>query len=176
MIQNSEEWYVWRKGGIGSSDAPIIMGISPYKSPLMLYQEKIDGSISETKASYIQEKGHRLEPKARALLEIDLGITLPAKTIQWDEPNYFRASLDGYNENEKVIAEFKYVGKEKEEIPKHYYCQMQYQLLITGAKKCYYVAYDCDKSENVTLHPVKEVLPDLEYQKRISEKCIKFWE
>ena len=40
MEQKSEEWLDWRKKGIGSSDAPIIMGVSPWKTPFELWEEK----------------------------------------------------------------------------------------------------------------------------------------
>ena len=35
-----EEWLQWRNRGIGSSDAPVAVGASRYKSPLELWLEK----------------------------------------------------------------------------------------------------------------------------------------
>lgn len=36
------EWLAWRRTGIGGSDAPIIMGLSPYRGQLSLYVDKLD--------------------------------------------------------------------------------------------------------------------------------------
>src|SRR5262249_26782935 len=38
----SEEWLAWRRTGIGGSDAPVIMGLSPYRGLLSLYVDKKD--------------------------------------------------------------------------------------------------------------------------------------
>ena len=38
--QQSPEWFEWRKTGITASDMPIIMGVSPYKTPWQLWAEK----------------------------------------------------------------------------------------------------------------------------------------
>ncbi len=35
-----EEWLQWRNRGIGSSDAPVAVGVSRYKAPLELWLEK----------------------------------------------------------------------------------------------------------------------------------------
>ena len=40
--QRSAEWLALRKQGIGGSDVPAILGVSPYKSRLQLYLEKTD--------------------------------------------------------------------------------------------------------------------------------------
>ena len=40
MEQEGFEWHKWRMGGIGSSDAPVVMGVSPYKTIEQLYLEK----------------------------------------------------------------------------------------------------------------------------------------
>ena len=42
-----EEWLQWRNRGIGSSDAPVAVGMSRYKSPLELWMEKTGRKIQE---------------------------------------------------------------------------------------------------------------------------------
>lgn len=52
-----------KKQGIGSYDAPIILGVSPYKSPIGLYHE-IRGEVEKPPATYLElaETGSLLEP------------------------------------------------------------------------------------------------------------------
>lgn len=50
-----EQWLQVRKTGIGGSDAAVILGISPFKSPLELWNEKVKDiaeSAEETEAAY----------------------------------------------------------------------------------------------------------------------------
>ncbi len=41
LIQHSNEWLELRKNKIGASDAPIIMKVSPWKTPYRLWEEKL---------------------------------------------------------------------------------------------------------------------------------------
>ena len=36
-----EEWLEWRRGGIGGSDAAVIVGLNPYGSLIELYADKM---------------------------------------------------------------------------------------------------------------------------------------
>lgn len=51
-----------RKQGIGGSDAPVVAGLSPWKSPLTLYYEKCGAVPLSQEESEAMEWGSRLEP------------------------------------------------------------------------------------------------------------------
>lgn len=40
LSQGTPEWHEWRKNGIGGSDATVVEGISPYRTPRQLFYEK----------------------------------------------------------------------------------------------------------------------------------------
>ena len=63
--QGSPEWHDFRRSHIGSSDAPIIAGESPYQSPLDLYVRKL-GQEDEPDAATAHRfmLGHVMEPIA----------------------------------------------------------------------------------------------------------------
>jgi predicted phage-related endonuclease len=66
-----------REGSLGSSDAPIVAGVSPYKSPLELYFQ-LHGDLprytdEETQAQRI---GSKLEPMIAELAAEDLGLKI----------------------------------------------------------------------------------------------------
>jgi len=75
-----------------------------------------------------------------------------------------------------VIAEFKYPSQKTVDeaqngiVPPHYMAQVQWQLMISKAKRCDFVAYRGDDN-----YAVVEVLPDVEYQKMMLHKAKEFW-
>jgi putative phage-type endonuclease len=61
----NDDWLEFRKGGIGSSDAPIIAGVSPYSTPYQLWEIKTRRK-TEWIGNFATRRGHAVEPKARA--------------------------------------------------------------------------------------------------------------
>lgn len=60
-----EEWEAIRVLSIGGSDAAVAMGISPYRSQLSLYNDKVGTPVEKKPDSgkeFIFEYGHRIEP------------------------------------------------------------------------------------------------------------------
>lgn len=57
-----EEWLAARQGGIGGSDAPVVLDQSPWKSPLELWGEKIGRLTPAKLESDAVEMGKLLEP------------------------------------------------------------------------------------------------------------------
>lgn len=180
MEQNSSEWLLWRRNGIGSSDIPAILGISPYKTILDLYEDKsATGPIVE-KESYVMEKGKRLEPVAKTHYEMQSGKKFEPRLIESSALRHLRCSLDGqWIENGNwlnEILEVKYVGADQHAkaakgiVREDYMAQCQYQLAISGARVNHFVTYD-GKTINVV-----DVLPDIELQAEIFRKCQDFWE
>lgn len=149
--QGSAEWHEFRKGKIGGSDAPIICGVSPWKSNLTLWLEKL-GKIEQPnlKDNYAVQRGVRLEPVVRGMVCLELDIDFEPAVITHDEFPYLSASLDGWNEEKKALIEIK-VGNKKDHdalkkenpksIPKKYYAQVQHQIFVTGASLAYYCSY-----------------------------------
>lgn len=167
------EWLAWRKKGIGASDSPIIMGVSPWKTPLQLYEDKTSDEIKES-SSYITNKGNEVEPQIRAWLEINKNTSFEPALI---ERGIFKASLDGRSGDQ--IAEFKYCGKEdydSDVVPTKYWPQVQHQLMVSGARVCYYVCYaGSTKKFESNMVKVLEVVPDLAYIEILKQKGEEFW-
>lgn len=174
-FESREDWLVWRQKGLGSSDAPVVMMCSPWKTPHQLWLEKTGQKIEEPTNTYILEKGHAMEPKARALYEIMDNASYPPMNVENEAFPFLRASLDGYNKEKNIIIEIKYVGKEDHEnaangiVPEKYYWQLQHQLMVTGAKLVRYISFD-GSAINVV-----EVLPDTKDIKKLVKELTKFW-
>ena len=147
MIQGSKEWHTWRTKGIGASDTPIILGISPYKKPYQLWEEKV-GRRKDDSQTYATTKGNLMEGIAREHYELYTGIKMVPKSFTHPVYKNYRCSLDGWNEVLKIVLEIKCPGKKAHdqalggEVPKHYWYQMQHQLFVTGANTGHYWSFD----------------------------------
>lgn len=145
MKQNTPEWLTFRRKGIGSTDASVIMGLNPYKKIKALLEEKInDKEIIKTKAMM---HGNEQEPHALDTFIYYTNIMMaPDVKIHPDYPWAF-ASLDGISLDEKSIVEIKCpMTKRKFDemsffIPRMYYCQMQHQMWVTGLDSAYFYIY-----------------------------------
>lgn len=176
--QGSNSWHDWRKKGIGASDVPILLGLSPWKTPLELFNEKTNQTKPDAKSSgnFATIRGQWLEQEARTQYELLADCDMPPILVVHPEYPYMRASLDGYNIELSRVLEIKCPGKEDHKtamagkVPEKYYPQVQYQLLVTGAKEAHYYSFDGEQG------CVVEVKPDAEYQAMLIEKVKHFWE
>lgn len=144
---NHEEWLEWRRQGIGSSDAPVIMGISPFKTLAQLRRDKLYGEQQEDNP--YMKRGRDLEPVARAAFIELMGIeVVPSYLVHMDYP-WMRASLDGVCNENKFLVEIKCPSNPKDHetaklgiVPDKYYYQCLHQLFVTGYKKMFYWSFD----------------------------------
>jgi len=136
ITQRSDEWLKWRNEGIGASDAPVIMGESPWKTSRSLLKEKLFGESEWRNEKMI--RGIELEPKALELYQKITGIKMRPVCIQSKIFPWLRASLDGLSYDENRVVEIKcgesvykktYYSKQ---VPFYYYGQLQHILAITG--------------------------------------------
>lgn len=146
LEQNSQEWLEFRRSKIGASDAPIIMGVSPYKSPKQLLNEKRSGVSSTVMHAGIQA-GKDLEPYALSLLNAEKGLKMEPLVCQSDEYEFMIASYDGYDLEANVACEIKVPNLADHQlavngkVPEKYYPQLQHQMLVSNLKSIIYCSY-----------------------------------
>lgn len=180
MEQRTDNWIEWRKTGLGASDAPIVMGVSPWSTPYQLWEQKT-GRVVKDHSNWATQRGNDMEPRARARIELDTGMEFPATLAEHPKVSFMKASLDGWNAENKIVLEIKCPGKEdhekasKGEIPEKYWPQLQHQLFVTGGNKLYYYSYSEDENKFATGYLI-EVLPESIYIMTVLlDKMIKFW-
>lgn len=183
MEQNTDAWLEWRRKGIGGSDAPAVMGVSPYMTPRQLFYEKIGVQQYEANA-FVTDLGHKFEPVMRADFELEHGYSISPQCVQHSELGWLRASLDGFNEEKKVFVEIKYVGEEKLNwILEHkapleiHFPQIQHQFLVTGFQTGFYLAYTLTPDrKKVDRKALVKVDRDRAYiDEVLLPKLIEFW-
>lgn len=179
LVQGSPEWLEFRRTKIGASDAPIIMGESPWKTPFELYSDKIYGV--ENFRNRAMQRGVNLEPLARKVFEETTAFELtPPMVVQSDEFDWMIASLDGINEESKIIVEIKCPGAKdhgiaKEgKIPPKYYPQLQHQLAVTGYKQLYYFSFkDADDFASIICERDQVYIDKLIEAEKVFVECLR---
>jgi|SRR5690606_10192536 len=173
----SQEWLEIRKNYITATDLPVIMGISPWKSPQELYEEKI-GECPPAPSNAWMDRGIELEPEARHIFETRFATLVDPQWVVSPEIEWAAASLDGWDGG-NTLVEIKCPGKKnhdiakKGEIPNYYYPQIQWQMMVTMQQKAWYVSYRPEDINHFVAMPVKR---DQAYIDEMIEKAAEFYE
>lgn len=150
MTATREQWLAQRKLGIGGSDAAAVLGISPWKTNVELWEEKTgrreEKDISED--AYVQY-GFDSEQFVRGLFALDFPQYEVSHTENLSEQHrkhqQLRASLDGRlfeTATERTgVLEIKasFINsrmdreKWKKGMPQHYYTQLLHNMFVIGA-------------------------------------------
>ncbi|MBQ1761914.1 MAG: YqaJ viral recombinase family protein, partial [Aquincola sp.] len=106
LVQGTPEWHQHRANYFNASDAPAMMGCSPYKTRQQLLHERATGITPDVDAATQRgfDDGHRFEALARPLMEQIIGQDLYPCT--GTEGN-LSASFDGLTMLEDIAAEHK---------------------------------------------------------------------
>ena len=174
LVQGSEEWLEMRKNKIGASDAPILMGVSPWSTPYRLWCEKLS-LVEPRQKTFAMNRGLELEDEARHEFEMKTGLIMFPDVVFSDEFDFMMASLDGIDIERKNIVEIKCPGKEDHEmamdgiVPEKYIPQLHHQMIVSGLDKCFYFSYTKNSSK------VLEVERSDSYNKVLISKEKEFW-
>tara|TARA_R100000365_G_C2748574_1_gene80546 strand:+ start:1766 stop:3460 length:1695 start_codon:yes stop_codon:yes gene_type:complete len=156
LIQGSAEWHAYRASVWNASDAPAMMGCSPYKTRSELLQE-LAIQLGKEHSDYVQErvldKGHEFEALTRPLAEQIIGEELAPVVGSSDTViggRALSASFDGIDFMETVAFEHKSLNQqlrecmegldESDRLPLHYRVQMEQQLMVSGAMRILFMA------------------------------------
>lgn len=142
---DESEWLKWRQLGIGGSDAPIIMGVSKFKTPFELFLEKT-GRKRQPPKNKAMAHGVANEAKARDAYTLETGNFMPPANV--DAGGFLHASLDGYDPETKTILEVKapwditdHISAKEGHVPDHYFPQLQHCLAVAGAATAHYFSW-----------------------------------
>lgn len=150
LVQGSPEWHAHRRNHFNASDAPAMMGVSPYKTRDQLLHEMATGITKEVDAGTQKrfDDGHRFEALARPLAEKIIGEELsPTVGVE----GKYSASFDGITFGDDITFEHKSLNDELRavfhnqdsdtvDLPLMYRVQMEQQLMVSGAEKCLFMA------------------------------------
>ncbi len=142
-FKTKEEWLQIRKNYIGSSEVPIILGLSPFESAEHLFNRKLNGL--EVAVNEAMEWGLILEDLIAKEYARRKGVRVYKPKFIFHNVYYphLIASVDYLFKDADVILEIKNSRFFKNEIfgmPAYVYAQVQTQLLVSGKGKAIVVA------------------------------------
>jgi putative phage-type endonuclease len=180
LEQGSEDWILWRKKGIGSSDIGTILGVNTYKTAHELWMEKTGAKVPEDISNnYAVKRGQALEPLARDLFNSLTDSQFTPATFIDDVTPYFKFSADGIDFDKNEIIEIKSMGEKNHQkvidtkAPSEaYLMQCLWGLMITKAKVCHFIAYNPSFPNPIEVLPI---YPDENQFKIMTEKANIFW-
>lgn len=183
--QGSQAWKAWRGKGLGSSDAAVLLGWSPWKTIEQLYGEK-KGTWAPTFGSHqaaAMARGQELEPQIRKWYEEKRGHAFPDGIAEHPAAPYMRASFDGINRSYMNldgslgrIIEIKapntkdHLEAKLGRVPKKYIPQIQWLLLVGQVVWADYVSYGSDDT-----YATVAVKADEEIQTELIRRAVHFW-
>ncbi len=137
-VEERVAWLESRRNGIGSSDAPAILGLSKWKTALDCYLAKVSPVEGDAPMSGPQEWGHRAEPMIAAAIIDHHGWKLEmVPTLAHKDYSFLIASPDRANQDGDIIeikTSMRSEGwgePETADVPQAYWCQVQHQLEVS---------------------------------------------
>lgn len=154
LKQGTPEWQAYRAEHFNASDAPAMMGCSPYNSRTDLLKQMATGLAEEvdagTQARF--DDGHRFERLSRGLAEEIVGGDLYPVTGSLGR---LSASFDGITMDGETVWEHKSLNKDilaaesAAHLGLHLRIQMEQQLLVSGATRCLFLATKWDNNDQL---------------------------
>lgn len=145
-VQGTQEWHAHRAHHFNASDAPAMMGLSPYKTRSELLREMATGITPEIDPATQRrfDDGHRFEALARPLAENILGEELFPVV---GHEGKLSASFDGLTMDGSVCFEHKTINAAYREaiatggkLPDALLVQIEQQLWVSQAERCLFMA------------------------------------
>lgn len=172
LIQGTPEWHEFRATHFGGSDAPAMMGVSPYKTRTELLKEKAVGISREVDPAAQRrfDDGHRYEAMARPLAAAKIGEEIYPVV---GSDGVLGASLDGMTMLGDVIWEHKSMNDEiracfsMDDLPLVYRVQCEHNLRVSGAERCLFSATKWDADGQLIEERHIWITPDLTLRSKI---------
>lgn len=176
-----EAWLAERRTGIGGSDVAAILGLSKWRTPLEVYQDK-RGEIEPQADNDAMRWGRYLEPVVRQAYADQTGneVRALADMVRHSKHRFMIANLDGFvipPAGPRRVFEAKTARTSdgwgepgSDQIPQPYLLQVQHYMAVTG-----FVVADVAVLIGGSDFRVYEVPEDRELQQMLCDACAEFW-
>lgn len=163
---------------IGGSDVAAILGVSPWKSIVDLWLDKITPLQEDNQNAAAKRRGSRLEPYIRDMIQEEYGLKLVRFNERYIDKEYpfLAAEIDAETEDENVEIKTVHPFKAKEwgerdtdQLPIHYIAQAQHGLGVTGKKICRTFALIGDDLKPYVVERDDELI------EAMRQKSVAFW-
>ena len=162
---------------LGASEAGAVLGISPYRTPFRVWQEKV-GLVLPDPPGIPARAGNALENLVLDLFQEETGkmVAYRQEEFEDDEYPFLKCHVDGVA-NSGEIVEAKTTGSDKgwgepgtDQIPQVYLAQVTVQMYLAGLRIAYVPVLI--GREDFRIYKVER---DEELEKMILPRLVKFW-
>lgn len=147
VVSLTPEQRAMRRTGIGASESPCLVGLSPFGTEISVWAEKM--GLREDKPTDAQELGNILEAGAAQLYAMKTGFDVAHfGTIRHERFPWMLATPDLAVFGQRRIAQIKVVGRWMahhwdDGVPDYVVCQVQHEMEVADADVCDVVAIIC---------------------------------
>jgi putative phage-type endonuclease len=147
----NDQFLLDRMAYIGGSDVAGILGISPWKTPLDIYMDKIAPTMGDDASkAKVFNRGKRMEPYVIDMLAEEQDLAIVARNRRFTDPQapylacevdaeYLDPALGIQNIEIKTVSPYKaaeWGEQQTDAIPVHYTAQAMHGLMVTGRQVC----------------------------------------
>ena len=164
---------------LGGSDIAGVLGISPFITPLELYQQKVNQvevPVFNQEREELMYWGNALEAPILNYYQNKTGNPLVRQQhLRHPSQPFLRGHIDAMDTKANRIVEAKNIGYTKADwehgIPDYYKCQVAFYCALSDVKDAVFVVLFNGNHYEEFLY-----MPPPDYQKYVVDEAVKFWE
>jgi len=182
-----EKWLAFRRRGIGGSDAAAVLGISPFRTGVDLYYDKLGLPVAESEENWVaMEMGNLLEDLVVRIFAKKTGLKVTPIKMMFQHPDHpwMLADLDRlvmFPDGSTAILEIKttnYNARDKWEydgrpiVPPYYEAQGRHYMAVMDLDRVYYCCLYGNNEDEVIIRHIDR---DMAYEAELIALEEDFW-
>lgn len=182
-----EEWLTYRRLGLGGSDAASVLGISPFRTGVDLYHDKLGHPVDNSEDNWVaMEMGNLLEDLVSRIFAKKTGLKVCPMKFMFQHPDYpwMLADIDRLvtlPDGSTAILEIKttnYNARDKWEyngkpiVPQYYEVQGRHYMAVLDVARVYYCCLYGNNEDEVIIRSIDR---DRDYESELIFLEESFW-
>ena len=182
-----EDWLAFRRKGIGGSDAAAVLGISPFRTGVDLYYDKLGQSVEDDEQNWVaKEVGTLLEDLVARIFAKKTGLTVCPMPVMFQHadhpwmladvdrlvtmPDGRTAILECKTTNPNAVFKWEYDGKPI--VPPYYEAQGRHYMAVMDLDRVYYCCLYGNSEDEVIIRSIDR---DPDYEAELIALEENFW-
>ncbi len=182
-----EEWLAYRRQGIGGSDAAAVLGISPFRTGVDLYYDKLGQPVEDDEQNWVaKEVGTLLEDLVARIFTKKTGLEVCPMPVMFQHPDHpwkladvdrlvklpdgNTAVLECKTTNYNARDKWEYDGKPI--VPQYYEAQGRHYMAVMNLSRVYFCCLYGNSEDDVIIRSIDR---DLKYEAELIALEEYFW-
>lgn len=182
-----EEWLAFRRKGIGGSDAASVLGLSPFRTGVDLYYDKLGLPVNDSEENWVaMEMGNLLEDLVARIFEKKTGLKVCPVPFMFQHPDHpwmladvdrlvtlpdgSTAILEIKSTNYNARVKWEYNGKPI--VPQYYEAQGRHYMAVMDINRVYFCCLYGNNEDEVIIRSIDR---DEKYEAELIALEEDFW-